>query len=54
MTPIRPSSPAVHGIHAPATRLTWQAVLLVAIGLSSAFLIAIASFAAATTFVWPG
>ncbi|MEI2805063.1 hypothetical protein [Albidovulum sp.] len=54
MTPVRPSSAAVHGIHAPAARLTWQAALLVAIGLSSAFLIVIASFAVATTLIWPG
>ena len=54
MTPIRPSSCAVRGLHAPAARLTWPAALLVAIGLSSAFLIVIAGFAVAATIVWPG
>lgn len=54
MTPIRPTCSAVHGIHAPTARLTWQAALLLAIGLSSAFLVVIAGFAVATTVVWPG
>ena len=54
MIPIRPTSPAVHGIHAPAARLTWQAALLLAIGLSSAFLIVLAGFAVATTLVLTG
>jgi len=53
MTPDR--TPAtVRGHCAPTPRLTWQAALLVALGLSSAFLLVLAGFAAATTLLWSG
>lgn len=44
----------VHGVHAPAARLAWQGALLLAMGLSSAFLVVIAGFTVAMTLIWPG
>ncbi|MBC7140780.1 MAG: hypothetical protein H5U18_01230 [Rhodobacteraceae bacterium] len=49
-----PHTPAVHGIHAPAARLTFSAAMLVAMGLSAAFLVVLAGFTAAMTMIWPG
>lgn len=45
---------AVRGLHAPVARLTWQAATLLAMGLSSAFLLVIAGFTVAMTLIWPG
>jgi hypothetical protein len=52
MRPSRPQA-TVHGIQAPAARLTWQAALLAAMGLSSAFLVVLTGFAVATTLILP-
>jgi hypothetical protein len=41
----------VRGLHAPAERLTLNAAFLVAIGLSSAFLLVLAGFMLAITLV---
>ncbi len=45
---------AVRGFHAPAARLTWQAALLLAMGLSSAFLVVLAGSALALALIAPG
>lgn len=44
----------VGGIRAPAARLTWQGAMLLAMGLSSAFVLVIAGFTVAMTLIWPG
>lgn len=44
----------VGGIRAPAARLTWQGAMLLAIGLSSAFLLILTGFTVAMTLIWPG
>ncbi len=49
-----PPTRAVHGVQAPAARLTFSAAMLVAMGLSSAFLVVLAGFTAAMTMIWPG
>lgn len=49
-----PQTRLIHGVHAPAARLTFSAAMLVAMGLSSAFLIVLAGFTAAMTMIWPG
>lgn len=50
----RPRPPRrVAGIHAPAPRLTFTGALLLALALSTSFVVAMAGFATALSVAWP-
>ena len=55
MNTIRPAkNRTVDGVHAPAPRITFSGVLLLASGLSASLMVAATGFTLAMTMVWPG